>query len=479
VENILSRHRNLTILVAVLFAEVVGLGVQVKRSSDIESTRLIRVWTVGAVTPLEKAFVVTTGGAKDLWHNYFYLRGVRAENRALQQQIRELQIEQVRMREDAVQARRLQLLLGFKEQFISHTVAAQVIGSSGTDLSRSVFIDKGAKDGIQQDMAVITAQGIAGKVLKVFSNSSQVLLINDASSGVGAILQKSRLQGVVKGSSGGETMLEKVMSDEQVEAGETVLTSGGDRIFPKGLPIGTVMKVKPGAELFLNIRLKPAADLGRLEEVLVITKLEERQPTTQEAQGPVRAIDILAARLPSVPDKAAASVPAATGKAADGITAAAGGNASSADEPPAAKPAMAGVAPNKPAANSGAAGGSASIAGKVLITRPATTGAASPRPATNRSAAPGQNMPAGAPSLAPKKATGKVAGTPATAPPKKISDTAPEESATEPRVKAESPARATAADQSAERKPPSARAKAPVAENAPSSQAAPEAPPQP
>ena len=113
-------------------------------------------------------------------------------------------------------------------------------------MSRMVYIDKGAQDGIRPDLAVVTADGVVGKVLRTFAGSSQVLLINDPSSGVGAILDKSRLQGVLKGSAAGETILEKVMADERVENGEKVLTSGGDQIFPKGMPIGTVTRVSSG-----------------------------------------------------------------------------------------------------------------------------------------------------------------------------------------------------------------------------------------
>jgi rod shape-determining protein MreC len=94
-----------------------------------------------------------------------------------------------------------------------------------------------------------------------------------------------------------------VMSDETVQPGEKVVTSGGDQIFPKGLPVGTVTKVSPGPELFLNIRVKPAADLSRLEEVLVITQQEEKQPFLADGAAPIRAADILAQRLPSVPDR--------------------------------------------------------------------------------------------------------------------------------------------------------------------------------
>jgi rod shape-determining protein MreC len=301
-ETFIGRYRNLTILAALLFGQVLALAVQVKRPTENRSTRLIRIWAVSAVTPLEKAIVGLQSGAWNLWHNYFYLRGVRQENRDLKKKIQDLEIERVRLSEDAEQAHRLQALLGFKEQYISQTVAAQVIGSSGSEQSRSIYIDKGARDGIKTDMAVITADGVVGKVLRVFQTTSQVLLINDQTSGVGAVLAKSRLQGVLRGTPLGEVVLEKVMSDEAVAPGEKVLTSGGDQIFPKGLPVGSVTKVSPGQELFYNIRVRPAADLTRLEEVLVITQKEERGPEVADTDR-VRAADILAQRLPSVPEK--------------------------------------------------------------------------------------------------------------------------------------------------------------------------------
>jgi len=314
-ESVLGRYRNLTILVGVLFLQVLGLAVQVKRSADAEHTRLIRVWAVDAITPLESGLVWVQNRTNNLWRNYFFLRGVRAENRQLKEQIEEMRLEQVRLSEDAAQAHRLQSLLAFKEQFIAKTLPAQVIGSSGSDLSRSVYIDKGSNDGIASDMPVITAGGVVGKVLRVYPTTSLVLMINDQSSGVGVLLEKSRLQGVLRGTPDGELVLERVMSDETVAPGETVLSSGGDQIFPKGLRVGTVSKVSPGKELFLNIKVRATADLSRLEEVLVITEKQQREAMA-ESGGQVRAADILAQRLPSVPDKAAAAAPA-PGTAAD------------------------------------------------------------------------------------------------------------------------------------------------------------------
>ncbi len=343
----MSRYRNVTILVAILFAQVLGLAVQVKRRSGAdESTRIIRLWTVSAITPFEKAIVWCQNGLGGMWNNYVYLRGVRQENRDLKFEIEQLRLERVRLSDDAQQARRLQALLGFKEQYIAKTVAAQVIGSSGSEQSRSVYIDKGTSDGVEKDMAVITADGLVGKVLRAYGSSAQVLLINDQSSGVGVILDKSRLQGVIKGTAAGEVVLEKVMTDEQVSPGDLIVTSGGDQIFPKGITVGTVMKVSPGADLFLNIRVKPSANLSRLEEVLVITKKEDRAPSLAETNS-VRAVDILTQRLPSVPDKPAADAnqPAAESPAS------------------AAKPSNAATKPQGNAALNNRAGDSAGPAG--------------------------------------------------------------------------------------------------------------------
>jgi rod shape-determining protein MreC len=301
-ESVLGRYKNLIVLACVLTAQVLGLAVQVKRTTDTESSRLIRIWAVSMVTPFEKVLHWMHSGTGNLWHNYFYLRGVRAENRELKAEIERLRLEQVRLHEDAAQARRLQALLAFKEQFISQTLPAQVIGSGGSEQSRILYIDKGQHDGLKADMAVITVEGIVGKVLKTFGSTSQVLLIDDQSSGVGGILEKSRLQGIVRGTPAGEVVLEHIMTDNSVQPGEEVRTSGGDRIFPKGLPVGTVTRVTNGSDNFLSIRVRPAANLSKLEEVLVVLKLVEQEPT-QLQTGTVRAADILAQRLPSVPDK--------------------------------------------------------------------------------------------------------------------------------------------------------------------------------
>jgi rod shape-determining protein MreC len=322
-ENFFSRYKNPLVLMAVLFIQVIALATQVKRQENPKlagtpgETRLIRVWTIDAATPFEHAFVSTGKFFRNAWHNYLDLHGVRQQNVDLQQEVATLKLEQVRLQQEADQAHRLQTLLGFKEHYIEQTLPAQVIGGSGSEQSRVILIDKGVRDGVKPDMAVITPDGIVGKVKDAFRSSSQVLLINDHDSGAGVILEKSRLQGVLKGVGQGLLSVSDIMSDETVEAGEQVITSGGDHIYPKGLPVGTVSKVAPDHENdpFLTIRVKPAADLNRLEEVLVVTRISNPADLTSEASTPQRAADILAARLPSVPESGT-NTEKKTGKAA-------------------------------------------------------------------------------------------------------------------------------------------------------------------
>jgi rod shape-determining protein MreC len=299
-----SRHRNTVVLTTLLLVQLVALAVQVKRQTAEGPVRLIHLVAVGTLAPFERLAIHSGQGMRTLWVDYLDLRNVRKENDRLKAEAAQLRLERARDLEDARQARRIQALLGFKEQWIDQTVAAQVIGTSGTETSRLLYIDKGSSNGIKADMPVITPDGVVGKVLNVYGDTAQVLLISDPSSGVGAILVNSRLQGIVKGSATGEVGLNYIMGDEPVQVGDALVTSGGDRVFPKGLPLGSVQKVALGRNLFLDIKIKTAVDLSRLEEVLVITQQKAREASTT-AELPVRASDILSEHLPQVPQQAA------------------------------------------------------------------------------------------------------------------------------------------------------------------------------
>lgn len=311
-ENFFIRYRNETVLVAILFFQVIALATQVRVADGsgvaAESgggSRLIRVWAVNLVVPFQKLFVYTGSGIRNSFRNYIDLRDVRERNEELQRQLDQMRLEQARLSQDVEQGRRVQDLLSFKEQFIAKTLAAQVIGTSGTDLSRVIYIDRGSQDGIATGMAVITPHGIVGKISRADRRTAQVLLISDSASGAGVLLERQRLNGVLKGSAAGVPEVHNVMSDEKIEIGDSVITTGGDRVYPKGLKVGTVTSVAPDPEHdpFLSIKIKPAADLNRLEEVLVITELGERGPSLSEETKPMSASEMLAQRLPSAKKK--------------------------------------------------------------------------------------------------------------------------------------------------------------------------------
>jgi rod shape-determining protein MreC len=370
-DTFLGRYKNLIVLLSILFAQIIALGVQVRFPAQQGETRLIRLWAVSSVTPIEKAVVHSQQWVQGLWTNYAYLRGVRSENRQLRAELDRMKIDNARIGEDVRMARRVQALLGFKEQYVDRTIAAQVIGTSGSEQSRVLYLDKGSSDGVKIDMAVITPTGIVGKIVQVFPDASQVLPINDQFSGVGAALKDSRLQGILKGDANGATTLQYIMSDEKVVPGEEVITSGGDRIFPKGLPVGRVVSVEPGKDLFLNIRVVPSSRLDQLEEVLVVTKITEKMPDAKDL-GPLRASDILAERLPTVPTKTEVD---AAGNAKPGTApTGAPGTAPAGSAPANGTHPATGTATTKPVA--GGAAAAKKPAGVATGPRPATPGTA-------------------------------------------------------------------------------------------------------
>jgi rod shape-determining protein MreC len=322
----LSRYKNILFLVAVLIVQVIGLAVQVRRPSpsggDAPTVRLIRLWAISLMSPPEKAVHGGGSGLRSMWSNYIDLRHVRQQNQELKERVSRLQLEQAALLEDARQGQRLQALLAFKEHYISSTVPAQVIGTSGTDQSRILTIDKGSKDGLKPDMAVITPDGIVGKLRDVFGSTSQVLVISDQTSGAGVLLESTRLRGVLRGNALGQPQIINLLPDERVKPGERVVTSGGDQIYPRGLPVGVVDQVVPDTSNppYIDILIKPAANLGHLEEVLVITQASDQIPAKAQqdmaqsaaegaAVGKQRASDILAERLPGLNDPSALADP--------------------------------------------------------------------------------------------------------------------------------------------------------------------------
>jgi rod shape-determining protein MreC len=327
-ESFFIRYRNLVVLLSVLVAQVIGLAMQVRRndsgrnsldSGDSRGVRLIRYWAESLVSPPERLIHGSRLGLSNLWNGYIDLRHVRQQNKELEQTIDRLRLEQAELLEDAQQGERLQALLGFEQHYIYSTIPAQVYGSSGSDQSKVFYIDKGSADGLKRDMPVISSDGIVGKVREVLgAHMAQVLAINDQTSGAGVILETTRIRGVLKGDASGQLEIVGVMADQRIKPGEKVLTAGGDLIFPRGLPVGTVQRVVPDPERdsFIDIIVTPAAHLDELDEVLVINSTEPRFPaqeqkdmaTSEQLKGAqaaaiaeqMKASQIMAERLPGL-----------------------------------------------------------------------------------------------------------------------------------------------------------------------------------
>ena len=294
-----SRHRSLALLAGVLLAQVLMLAVQVKRDSR---GRLIRVWSMTAVSPFEKGGAWGFGKVRGVWDHYFALQGTTRQNEELRTENDELKLQISQLQSKAAEADRLATLLNFRQ---SHQkvpmVMARVIGASAGTASQTIDIDRGERDGIRRNMGVITPDGVVGKVIESYANSAQVLLLTDKDSGVGALLAESRIQSPVGGTGEPLLSMKYVPNDDAVNTGEHVVTSGMDRIFPRDLPVGTIVDVRP-ANPFKQIRVRPAANLERLEEVIVLLTLHplelrtESESAGQQTSAPNTAGKAAAAR---------------------------------------------------------------------------------------------------------------------------------------------------------------------------------------
>jgi rod shape-determining protein MreC len=335
-DSFFFRFRNALVLIVIVLLQVFALAVQVQRpvegtvpgsAPDGRKITLLRRWTVALVTPVERLVHGSSLHTRGVWDNYIDLRHTREQNQQLKQEITRLREEEAAFAEDAAQGRRLQAVLGFQQQYISKTVAAQVIGTSGTDRSHVLYLDKGLADGLRPNQPVITPYGIVGKLRDVFPHTSQLLLINDSSSGAGVLLESTRIRGILRGTSAGEIQINNLTPDQRIKVGEQVVTSGGDQVFPRGLPVGTIQSIVPDLQHqpYTAITIKPAANLSQLEELLVITGTSPTLPTQAQADAAQaeataeenkRAAEVLAEKLPNITDQPTTD-PKAPNKTAD------------------------------------------------------------------------------------------------------------------------------------------------------------------
>ena len=282
--ELLNRYRNVTVLLLVIFAQLILLAYQVKSNQDV---RLIRVWAVTAVTPLARAIESGRSGAADFLKNYIVLHNLRDENRNLRNDLGRLKLQNQYLRSELETADRVTALSAFQARNPSRTIPTRVIGTGTGGSSRVVFIDRGSRGGVMRGMAVITPDGVVGKVIAAYPTASQVLLITDQTFAAGVISQKHRVRGTVRGLGYSKCQVDNVQNEEQVDSGEWFFTSGDDGVFPKGIPVGAVAAVSAGPS-FKQVYLAPSGLQGGLEEVLVLLEgVHQPIPELTAVSGPV------------------------------------------------------------------------------------------------------------------------------------------------------------------------------------------------
>ncbi len=283
-ESLLYRYRNITVLLVVLFAQLVLLAWQVKSDKDVP---LVRIWAISAVAPVASSIEGVRNETTGFFSNYFELKNARAQSQKLRTEVDTLRLENQFLKNELESARRAEALAGFQSHSLSKMLGARVIGTTASMGSKAVLIDRGTAAGVRKGMAVVTPDGIVGRVEAVYPFASQVLGVTDPGFAAGVESQKNHAHGVLKGVGNESARIDYVPTGQKIEVGEMVFTSGEDRIFPKGLPVGKVTSVKEGSN-FQEVYVQPTGVESAPEEVLVIVDpVHQEIPEAPPSDAPV------------------------------------------------------------------------------------------------------------------------------------------------------------------------------------------------
>ncbi len=232
---------------------------------------LIQRFFVETVGPLIKSLGNISGLVEGTVSEYVWLRNVRDENEVLKHQVASLEQKVTEYREAYIENLRLRRLLDFRTTVQGEAIAAQVVMHDMTGWFQTLIVDKGFRDKIGPDMAVVNDEGLVGRILDVSDHYARVLLITDPSSGVDAIIQRNRVRGILTGRDANACVLKYVRGNLDVQVGDLLLSSGKDGVYPKGLRLGVVQGIiKDPVDLFQKIEVRPLVRLSALEELLIL-----------------------------------------------------------------------------------------------------------------------------------------------------------------------------------------------------------------
>ena len=270
------RLRAGSLFLAVMVGHILLISAQVSGQSGVP---VLEAMTFGVFAEVQRIVWVAVSGTERVWSAYVDLRHVKVERDDFERRLAEQQVQLQAERAAAGRSRGLEQLLDLRDRSQVSTVAAEIIAAGASPDFRTVTIDKGTRDGLRSDMAIIAPAGIVGRVVVPSFRSAKVQLLIDRNAAAGAIVERSRAQGVVVGGGDDRLRLDYVSEVADVAAGDRVVTSGIDGIFPKGFVIGLVDTVEKSGGAYKQIVVKPAVDFRSLEDVLVVpTPSGSREP---------------------------------------------------------------------------------------------------------------------------------------------------------------------------------------------------------
>jgi rod shape-determining protein MreC len=261
------RQRSGYLFLAVVVGHVLLISAQVNSKTGVP---MLETVTFGIFSELQRALSGGFSGVRNVWGNYVGLRHVKAENDDLKRQLAAAEIAVQEQRALADRARGLQKLLELRDSLELTTTGAEIIGAAASPDFRTLTIDKGTREGVRPDMAVIAPAGVVGRVVVPSTRSAKVQLLIDRNAAAGVIIERTRAQGVVVGGGDDRLQMQYVSEASDVAVGDLVVTSGIDTIYPKGLAVGRVESVEKNGPAFKKIVVKPAVDFTQLEEVLIV-----------------------------------------------------------------------------------------------------------------------------------------------------------------------------------------------------------------
>lgn len=265
---LLRRHRTLAFSVLML---LLALALFAARRGGEARGGFLPALLLEVLGPFQKAISEAVAFTTGVWGHYVNLVGVKEENEILREIIEELRRDRIQLLEAQQENDRLRSLLDFRERMEQPLLPARVIAWDVSGWFQTLVLDRGSNDGVSEGLAVVAVPGVVGQIMECSAHFSRVLLITDPNSSVAAIVQNSRSPGIVEGNGEDRCILKYLPPSEKVQEGDILVSSGLDRIYPKGIPVGTISRIRrEESRMFQDIEVTPFVNFRKLEEVMIL-----------------------------------------------------------------------------------------------------------------------------------------------------------------------------------------------------------------